>query len=408
MAIVHPFRALRPPPERAATVAAPPYDVVDTREARALAAGNPDSFLHVSRPEIDLPEGTDPHAPEVHLQAARALEDFRARGVLVEDVARRLYVYAQEMGGHRQVGVVGCVSVNAYDQGTIRKHENTRADKEDDRTQHIDAVGAHDEPVFLTYRAHRDVDAVVATIIADEPTYDFVANDGVRHTVWAASPEASRDLSLRFEAVPTLYIADGHHRSAASSRVHARRKGTPGEHDVFLAVLFPDTQLRILPYNRLVRDRQGRSPEALLAAVSAVMDVTPTTHPEPPTAHAMCLYTGGRWYLAQVRPEALVVGDGHDLVASLDVSLCQRLLLDGVFGITDPRRDPNVDFVGGVRGPQELIRRVETEGWSMAVSMYPTPIDALLAVSDANRLMPPKSTWFEPKLRSGLFVHPFG
>ncbi|MFO0609992.1 MAG: DUF1015 family protein [Polyangiales bacterium] len=404
MATVRPFRALRPPPSRAAAVAAPPYDVINTREARALAAGNPDSFLHVSRPEIDLPERTDEHAPAVYEQAAKALADFRARGVLVDDGAPRLYVYAQEMNGRRQVGVAGCVSVDAYDRGDIRKHENTRADKEDDRTRHIDAVSAHDEPVFLAYRADRAVDAAVAEISAGEATYDFVAPDGIRHTVWAASPDASRDLAARFEAVPALYVADGHHRSAASSRVHALRQGTPGEHDAFLAVVFPDDQLRILAYNRLVRDRQRRSPEALLAAVGAVMDVTPTDAPEPAAPRSMCLYVGGRWHLAKARPGSW---DAADPVASLDVSLCQELVLRGVFGVDDPRRDPDVDFVGGIRGTGELVRRVESEGWSMAVSMHPTQIGELLAVSDAGRLMPPKSTWFEPKLRSGLFVHPF-
>lgn len=404
MATVRPFRALRPPPELVAAVAAPPYDVINTREAKALAAGNADSFLHVSRPEIDLPDGADEHAPAVYALAAANLAALRARGVLAQDGDPLLYVYAQEMGGRRQVGVAGCVSVDAYVQGAIRKHENTRADKEDDRTRHLDAVAAHDEPVFLAYRADRDIDAHVAAVTAAAPTYDFTAPDGVRHTLWVASAEASRTLAARFESVPTLYVADGHHRSAASARVHALRAGSPGEHDVFLAVLFPDDQLRIMAYNRLVRDRQGRTPAALLDAVRAVMDVTPTDSPVPAGPKSMCLYVGGRWHLATARPGSW---DAGDPVASLDVSLCQELLLAGVFGVTDPRRDPDVDFVGGIRGTSELVRRVDEEGWSMAVSMHPTQIAELLAVSDAGRLMPPKSTWFEPKLRSGLFVHPF-
>jgi len=324
--------------------------------------------------------------------------------VLAQDGDARLYVYAQEMGGRRQVGVAGCASVDEYTRGVIRKHENTRADKEDDRTRHIDAVAAHDEPVFLAYRAQPVIDAEVAAVTAAAPTYDFTAPDGVHHTLWVASAEASRSLAARFESVPTLYVADGHHRSAASARVHALRAGTVGEHDVFLAVLFPDDQLRIMAYNRLVRDRQRRTPEALLAAVRAVMDVTPTDSPEPPGPRSMCLYVGGRWHLATARAGSW---DPSDPVASLDVSLCQELILAGVFGVTDPRRDPDVDFVGGIRGASELVRRVDDEGWSMAVSMYPTQIAELLAVSDAGRLMPPKSTWFEPKLRSGLFVHPF-
>jgi uncharacterized protein (DUF1015 family) len=404
MATVRPFRALRPPPELVAAVAAPPYDVINTREARALAAGNADSFLHVSRPEIDLPDGADEHAPAVYALAAANLAGLRARGVLAQDGDPRLYVYAQEMGGRRQVGVAGCVSVDAYVQGAIRKHENTRADKEDDRTRHLDAVAAHDEPVFLAYRAQPGIDAHVAAVTAAAPTYDFTAPDGVRHTLWVASAEASQRLAARFESVPTLYVADGHHRSAAAARVHALRAGSPGEHDVFLAVLFPDDQLRIMAYNRLVRDRLGRTSDGLLDAVRAVMDVTPTDTPVPPGPKSMCLYVGGRWHLATARPGSW---DPSDPVASLDVSLCQELLLAGVFGVTDPRRDPDVDFVGGIRGTSELVRRVDDEGWSMAVSMHPTQIAELLAVSDAGRLMPPKSTWFEPKLRSGLFVHPF-
>lgn len=404
MATVRPFRALRPPPELVAAVAAPPYDVINTREAKALAAGNLDSFLRVSRPEIDLPDGADEHAPAVYALAAANLAGLRARGVLAQDDDPRLYVYAQEMGGRRQVGVAGCASVDEYVRGVIRKHENTRADKEDDRTRHLDAVAAHDEPVFLAYRAQAGIDAEVAEVTAAAPTYDFTAPDGVRHTLWVASAEASRGLVARFETVPALYVADGHHRSAASARVHALRAGSPGEHDVFLAVLFPDDQLRIMAYNRLVRDRQRRSPEALLDAVRAVMDVTPTDSPVPPGPRSMCLYVGGRWHLAAARSGSW---DTSDPVASLDVSLCQELLLAGVFGVTDPRRDPDVDFVGGVRGTSELVRRVDDEGWSMAVSMHPTQISELLAVSDAGRLMPPKSTWFEPKLRSGLFVHPF-
>jgi len=404
MATVRPFRALRPPPDLVASVAAPPYDVINTREAKALAAGNADSFLRVSRPEIDLPDGADEHAPAVYALAAANLAELRARRVLAQDGDARLYVYAQEMGGRRQVGVAGCASVDEYTRGVIRKHENTRADKEDDRTRHIDAVAAHDEPVFLAYRAQPVIDAEVAAVTAAAPTYDFTAPDGVHHTLWVASAEASRSLAARFESVPTLYVADGHHRSAASARVHALRAGTVGEHDVFLAVLFPDDQLRIMAYNRLVRDRQRRTPEALLAAVRAVMDVTPTDSPEPPGPRSMCLYVGGRWHLATARAGSW---DPSDPVASLDVSLCQELILAGVFGVTDPRRDPDVDFVGGIRGASELVRRVDDEGWSMAVSMYPTQIAELLAVSDAGRLMPPKSTWFEPKLRSGLFVHPF-
>ncbi len=404
MAIVRPFTALRPPRALAAAVASPPYDVINTREARALAAGNADSFLHVSRPEIDLAEGIDEHAPEVYARAAENLASLRARGVLAADASPRLYAYAQRLGAHCQVGVVGCVSVEEYVGDVIRKHEKTRADKEDDRTRHIDAVGAHDEPVFLAYRASKAIDDVVARATAAEPEYDFESGDGVGHTFWVLGDDDTRALVSLFAEVPALYVADGHHRSAAASRVHDLRKGSAGEHDAFLAVLFPDDQLRIMAYNRLVRDREGRSPEALRGALSERFELTLTNDPTPPSPKTMCFYLGGAWYLA--RPRA-VTWDEADPVASLDVSLCQNLVLAPVFGITDPRRDPDIDFVGGIRGTAELVRRVEAEGWSLAVSMYPTRIEELLAVSDAGELMPPKSTWFEPKLRSGLFVHAF-
>ncbi|MBK8692671.1 MAG: DUF1015 domain-containing protein [Deltaproteobacteria bacterium] len=405
MALVRPFRALRPPPGLAARVASPPYDVINTREARALASGNVDSFLRVARPEVDLAPGVDEHADEVYAQGARNLAELRDRGVLLQDASPRLYVYAQTMGTHRQVGLVGCVSVDEYDQDIIRKHEKTRADKEDDRTRHIDVLDAHDEPVFLAYRAHPAIDALVSAITALAPDTDLTTDDGIRHTVWVPTEEQSDALSAHFVEVPALYVADGHHRSAASSRVHAKRLGTPGEHDRFLAVLFPDEQLQILAYHRLVRDRQGRSPEALLAALGAVCALEPAATASPPSPKSMGFYVGGRWYLGTVR-EGL--WNTSDPVASLDASLCQDLVLDRIFGITDPRRDDHVDFVGGIRGTNELERRVREEGWSLAIAMYPTRIGELLAVSDAGRLMPPKSTWFEPKLRSGLFVHLMG
>ena len=405
MALVRPFRALRPPPSIAARVASPPYDVVNTREARALAAGNADSFLRVARPEVDLAPGVDEHADEVYAQGARNLAELRARGVLVPDASPRIYVYAQTMGAHHQVGLVGCVSVDEYDRDIIRKHEKTRADKEDDRTRHIDTLDAHDEPVFLAYRAHPAIDALVATITALAPDTDLTTDDGIRHTVWVPSEAQSDALAAHFADVPALYVADGHHRSAASSRVHAKRRGTPGEHDRFLAVLFPDEQLQILAYHRLVRDRQGRSPAALLAALEEVCTLEPSSVAAPPTPKSMGFFVDGRWYLGTVRPG---LWDAADPVAALDASLCQDLILDRIFGITDPRRDDHVDFVGGIRGTGELERRVREEGWSLAIAMHPTRIGELLAVSDAGRLMPPKSTWFEPKLRSGLFVHLMG
>ena len=404
MSTLHPFRALRPQADAAPRVAAPPYDVIDAAEARALARGNRDSFLRISRPEIDLPEGSDEHAEAVYAQGRSNLAEFEARGVLRADAEPRLYLYAQQLGTQRQVGLVGCVAVRDYLDGTIRKHEETRPDKEDDRTRHIDALSAHDEPVFLTYRARPAIDAAVREATHAAPALDFASPDGVRHTLWVLPRATGEHIATLFGAVPALYVADGHHRSAAAARVHALRAGTPGEHDVFLAVVFPHDQVQILAYNRLLRDPAGRSPAALLEALGKVMDLAPAERAEPDAALTFGVYVGARWYRARVRPGSY---DAGDPVASLDCSIVQDQWLAPLFGITDPRRDGNVDFVGGIRGAGELERRVSSEGWSMAIYLYPTRIEQLLSVSDAGLLMPPKSTWFEPKLRSGLFVHRF-
>jgi uncharacterized protein (DUF1015 family) len=404
MAIIRPFRALRPAPGAAVRVAAPPYDVVSTAEARELAAGNPDSYLHVSRPEIDLPAGTDEHADEVYAQGKTNLEAFLARGVLRQDASPRLYVYAQRMGSHRQTGLVACASVDEYDQDLIKKHEKTRADKEDDRTRHIDVLGAHDEPVFLTYRAERAIDAEIDAVKRAAPEYDLTTADGVHHQLWVVPEDVGARVEALFRAVPALYVADGHHRSAAASRVHAARRGKPGDHGAFLAVVFPHDQMQILAYNRLVRDRRGRAPGALLDELRKTMDVEPAASPAPEAPLSFGVFAEGRWWRARVRPGSF---DAKDPVASLDCSIAQDQILSPIFGITDPRRDKDVDFVGGIRGAAELERRVAAEGWSLALHLFPTRIEQLLAVSDAGLLMPPKSTWFEPKLRSGLFVHAF-
>jgi uncharacterized protein (DUF1015 family) len=335
---------------------------------------------------------------------AENLAELVRRGVLVQEKEPRLYVYAQRMGSHQQVGIVACVSVDEYDRDLIKKHEKTRQDKEDDRVRHIDTLGAHDEPVFLTYRASADIDAVVAEVTATDPEIDLVTADGVSHRLWVIPWAVASRIETIFRGVPALYVADGHHRSAAASRVHAKRRGTPGDHHQFLAVIFPHDQMQILPYNRLVRDTKGRTPEALLGAIREVMDVVPASDPRPPSPRAFGLFVAGRWWHATARPGSF---DAADPVASLDCSICQDQILAPIFGIADPRRDKNVDFVGGIRGAAELERRVREEGWSMALHLYPTRIEELLAVSDAGKLMPPKSTWFEPKLRSGLFLHAF-
>jgi uncharacterized protein (DUF1015 family) len=407
VALVRPFAAFRPPPSEAVHVASPPYDVINTAEARALAAGNPASFLHVSRPEIDLPEGTDEHADAVYEQGAENLRALVERRALVPDPEPHLYLYAQKMGDHRQIGVVGCASVAEYNGGLIKKHEKTRPDKEDDRTRHIEELRAHDEPVFLTYRADAEIDRQVQEAIGSSPVYDFTTADGVEHQLWVLGRDATRAIAERFEHVPALYVADGHHRSAAAARAHAKLAGDGGDHGVFLAVVFPHDQMKILPYNRVVRDLKGRSPEAILAELGAALDVTPLdpgASPAPDAARAFGIYLGGRWYRARARAGSY---DAADPVASLDCSICQDQILGPIFGVVDPRRDAHVDFVGGIRGVAELERRVGSGAFTAAIHLYPTRVEELFAVSDAGLLMPPKSTWFEPKLRSGLFVHVF-
>ena len=404
MATVRPFRALRPPSASAVRVASPPYDVISTAEARALAGTNRDSFLRVSRPEIDLPEGVDEHDAAVYEQGKKNLEEFLARGVLRKDPEARFHVYTQKMGAHRQTGLVACASVEEYSRDVIKKHEKTRPDKEDDRTRHIEALSAHDEPVFLTYLARGEIDAELERVKQERPEYDLTTQDGVEHKLWVVPAEAGARVEALFREVPVLYVADGHHRSAAAARVHAQRAGKPGEHGAFLAVVFPHDQMQILAYNRLIRDRQGRSPEALLEELRRRMDVEPAARPEPEGPMSFGVFCTGRWWRARVKPGSF---DAKDPVASLDCSLAQDQILAPIFGIADPRRDTNVDFVGGIRGAKELEKRVAAEGWSMALHLFPTRIEQLMAVSDAGLLMPPKSTWFEPKLRSGLFVHAF-
>lgn len=405
MATVRPFRALRPEPANAARVSVPPYDVINSAEARALSRGNVDSFLRVTRPEVDLPDSTDEHDDLVYARGGENLRDFVRRGVLRPDPRAHFYVYAQRMGDHRQVGLVACASVDEYVNDTIKKHEKTRADKEDDRTRHIDTLAAHDEPVFLTYRASAAIDERIGRVTSGTPTYDFTSDDGVAHTLWVLPEESNADLEAAFRVVPALYVADGHHRSAAAARVHAQRQDKPGEHGVFMCVLFPHDQMQIMAYNRVVRDVRGRSPAELLQEIARRMDVSPADAAAPTEPRTVGVFCDGRWWRARARAGSYAPSDP---VGSLDCSIVQDQVLAPIFGITDPRRDSNVDFVGGIRGAVELERRVRAQQWSLALHLYPTSIEQLMAVSDAGLLMPPKSTWFEPKLRSGLFVHDFG
>jgi uncharacterized protein (DUF1015 family) len=404
MADLRPFAAFRPRPDLAARVASPPYDVVSSSEARGLAEGNPFSFLHVARPEIDLPESVDEHDDVVYAKGRENLEAFISEGTLKQDESARFYVYAQTMGAHTQTGIVACASVADYDADVIKKHEKTRADKEDDRTKHIDVLGAHDEPVFLTYRARAEIDREVAAATEVEAVYDFTTPDAVRHRVWVVDSDRSTVIAELFRDVPTLYVADGHHRSAAASRVHRQRRGDGGEHGHFLAVVFPHDQMQILAYNRVVRHPEGKSGAELLALVRERFDVSPTSSPKPTQPKTFTLFVDDAWYEARVRPGTFA---SSDPVARLDCSICQDQLLGPVFGVTDPRRDQHVDFIGGIRGSAELEKRVRSGEMTMGVHLYPTQLAELMDVSDAGLLMPPKSTWFEPKLRSGLFVHTF-
>lgn len=362
------------------------------------------SFLHVSRAEVDLPEGIDDHAVEVHARARENLLSFVQQGILVQDQEPHLYLYAQTMGEHRQVGVVACASVAEYDRDLIKKHEKTRADKEDDRTLHIETLGAHDEPVFLTYRATQGIDALIADIIAIPGAIEFSTDDGVQHEIWVLSRGATAELVSAFTEVPALYVADGHHRSAAASRVHRSLRGDGAQHDAFLAVVFPHDQMKIMAYNRVVRDPSRRSAEEIVRALGEVVDFIDGEAPAPERAKELSFYVGGRWHRARFRSGSW---DASDPVASLDASICQTSILAPLFAVKDPRKDTHIDFVGGIRGYRELERRVSGGEFDLAIHLFPTSIDELMKVSDAGLLMPPKSTWFEPKLRSGLFVHTF-
>lgn len=404
MAVIRPFSALRPPTDRAKDVASVPYDVVNTEEARSLAAGNPISFLRVSRPEIDLPEGTDIYSDSVYAKAAENFQRLIKEGMLIEDSTPSIYLYRLIMGEHEQVGLVACCSVDDYDQEIIRKHERTRRDKEDDRTRHILALSAQTGPVFLTYRPNRSIDMMVMETTMADAIFNFTADDGVEHTVWRV-PDAVRFVQA-FRDVPFLYIADGHHRAASASRARAQLKAQNPQHDgdeeynFFLAVLFPSDQLQILPYNRTVRDLNGLSEEDFLARIKEKFNVSENAAASPQSPGNWSMYLKGQWY-------GLTLKDAPpaDPIAALDVSILQDNLLDPILGIQDVRTDKRIDFVGGIRGTEELEKLVNDGRAAVAFSMYPTTIDDLLRVSDAGGIMPPKSTWFEPKLRDALLIH---
>ena len=406
MAILHPFSALRPPPERAKQVASVPYDVVNTEEARNLAADNPLSFLHVSRPEIDLPEGTDIHSDAVYRKATDNFQNLIKNCPLENEELPSIYLYRLIMGEHEQVGVVACCSVDEYDKDVIRKHERTRRDKEDDRTRHMLALRAQTGPVFLTYRAQRDIDTMVMETMMANALFDFTADDEIEHTIWRV-PDPVRFVQA-FRDVPYLYIADGHHRAASASRACAELKDQSSSHtgdeeyNFFLAVIFPDDQLQILPYNRVVRDLNGQSKDEFLSNVTRVFEVSENGATTPKAHGNWSMYLDNQWFGLSWPANA---PKPEGAVALLDVALLQDRLLDPILGIKDVRTDKRIDFVGGLRGTKELERLVDEGKAAVAFSLYATNVADLLRVSDAGGIMPPKSTWFEPKLRDGLLIH---
>ena len=403
MASLHPFRALRPVPERAADVSSVPYDVVSTEEARQIAAGNPLSFLHVTRSEIDLPPGTDPYDAEVYARARANFDALRRSAPLVVDDAPALYFYRLRMGSHEQTGIAGCFSVDEYEADVIKKHERTRRDKEDDRTRHIIELRAQTGVVFLTYMAERRVDAIADRVTHQVPLYDFAAADGVRHTIWRAGSEDTADLVAAFADIPALYIADGHHRAASAARARAAltSKGDAGEADRLIAVAFPDNQMQVLPYNRTVKDLAGRTPGQFLAELRKVVTVTPGSA-SPSRKGQVGMYLAGTWHTLDFSG---VKAEDDSRASSLDVARLQRHVLEHLLEIGDVRTDKRIDFVGGARGTAALEDAVNAGRAAVAFSMFPVTVDDLMAISDAGGIMPPKSTWFEPKLRDGLLIH---
>jgi uncharacterized protein (DUF1015 family) len=391
-----PFSAVRPNKEDAAKVASVPYDVVDTAEAKALAHDNPKSFLHVSRPEIDLADGVDCSSPEAYAQAKKALDKLIEDGTLIRDENKKFYAYRQTMGSHSQTGIVATFSTEEYLAGVLKQHEKTRKDKEDDRTRHIEILKAHTGPAFLTYRDDKAIDEIVADACRNEPLYDFVADDGIRHTVWeiASADECAADeLVELFERIPTAYIADGHHRSAAASR-YAKEHNFEGETKNYLAVAFPASQLKILAYNRLVADLNGLSAYEFMSKISENFTIGKK-------GERNCrMYFNGEWI-----DLSWTIPSGADVVSSLDVSYLQDNLLAPVLGIGDPRTDARISFMGGIRGDGELEAKVNSGAAAVAFAMEPVTVEEMMAIADAGAIMPPKSTWFEPKLRSGLFIH---
>lgn len=409
MSVIRPFSALRPKKEYASAVAALPYDVMNSEEAREKVKDLPYSFLHVDKAEIDLPVGTDIYSDAVYAKAAENLKKLMSDGICVLDSKKNLYIYRQTMGDVVQTGVVGCASVDDYLNGVIKRHELTRADKEEDRIRHVDTCDANTGPIFLAYREKAEINAVLDKYTALAPEYDFISDGGVRNEVWVVEDEADiKTLVDGFAQIPSLYIADGHHRAASAVKVALKRRAAhpdytgDEEFNYFLAVYFRSNDLKILDYNRLIKDLNGLSPEELLAKLGESFTVEAHDGAvRPAKRHGFGMYLDGKWYSLTLKDG---IADESDPVGSLDVSLLQKLVISRIFGIDDPRTDKRIDFVGGIRGLGELEKRCG-EDMRVAFSMYPTSLDELMRIADASQIMPPKSTWFEPKLLSGLFIH---
>ncbi len=404
MPLIRPFAGLRPVPERAEEVVAPPYDVLNSAEARERANGKPWSFLHISKAEIDLAEDTDPYDPAVYAKPAENLQKMLDEGILIREDKDCYYAYRLIMDGHSQIGLVAAASVADYDTNRVRKHEYTRPVKEDDRVRQIEALNAQTGPVLLAYKSQDDMDSILADVAKTQPLVDVTADDGVQHTFWVINDDATiAKISAGFDAMNAIYIADGHHRSASASRV-AKTKGGDGNQnsDYFLSVIYPHNQMKILDYNRVVKDLNGLSKDELLAKLEGKFEVSAESSavsPSKPTEFGM--YLDGQWYRLNINANLIP----NDPVASLDVSLLADNLIEPALGISDPRTDNRIDFVGGIRGLGELEKRVNSGEMAIAFSLFPTRMEALMAVADANEVMPPKSTWFEPKLADGLVSH---
>lgn len=398
------FQGLVPSPQFVDHVHCVPYDVVNTAEAKQLAEGNPYSLLHVDRAEIDLPANTNPYSNIVYETARQKFMEFQKNGALVHEKQPSLYLYQQTMGNHQQTGLAALCHVEDYDGNLIKKHEKTRQDKEDDRTRLIDTIGANTGPVFLTYQNTPALQELFAKVKKGAPTYDITAPDGIRHTVWRIT-DCEPWIKL-FQEIPYSYIADGHHRAASAARVARKRRSENPQHtgketyNWFLCVLFPANELKILPYNRCVTDLNGQTPESFLKKIGEEFTVEPTHKNTPEKSHQICMYLDGKWYVLTPKNAS-----AKDPVSSLDVSILQDRLLAPILGIEDPRTSSRIDFIGGIRGPKELEQRVNSGQAAVAFSMYPTTVTQMMDIADAGQIMPPKSTWFEPKLRTGFFIH---